>query len=102
MSYPEVLCVPWLVHPAANPLSVNPFSSFHQNQNVPLLPWLALNLFAHLLWPSAKADPYFNIALAPAEKLVNSAKTALLIAGKGLLRDEGLYFADKLKQNGYE
>ncbi|KIW96796.1 uncharacterized protein Z519_02187 [Cladophialophora bantiana CBS 173.52] len=96
----QVLCIPWLVHPAVHPSAAATLSSFNQNQMAPVLPAAALTLFANLLGDAAKLDPYFNVALAPDETLAHSPKSAFLIAGQDLLRDEGLYFAEKLKKNG--
>lgn len=102
----QVLCSPWLLHPLANPKpkslssSQQPLSSFNQNQEAPVLPWSILKVFADLLGPAAVSDPSFNVALATDEHLRGLPKTSSLIAGQDLLRDEGLYYADRLKANG--
>lgn len=96
----QILCSPWLLHPSASPFSKNSTSSFSQNQNAPILPWSALKLFAELLGPAAVVDPYFNVALTVDEKIKGMPKASFLIAGQDLLRDEGLYYAERLKENG--
>jgi len=99
----QVLGSPWLLHPLANPnplSSQQPLSSFNQNQDAPVLPWSILKVFADLLGPAAVSDPSFNVALATDEYLRGLPKTSSLIAGQDLLRDEGLYYAERLKANG--
>lgn len=94
-----VLCSPWLIHPEANPLNSKTLSSFEQNQDAPILPWNQFSRYAALLGPDAKTDPYFNVGITATDKLIGLPKTSFLIAGQDLLRDEGLYFAEKLKHN---
>jgi acetyl esterase/lipase len=112
----QVLGSPWLLHPSAtpNPLrnsddSHHPLSmsSFTQNQDAPVLPWSIVKVFADLLGPAAVSDPSFNVALATDEQIKEGGgggrglpKTCSLIAGQDLLRDEGLYYAERLKANG--
>ncbi|RFU26278.1 hypothetical protein B7463_g10048, partial [Scytalidium lignicola] len=95
----QILCSPWLVHPAANPWSRSSTSSFSQNQTAPILPWTALKLFSELLGPEASEDPYFNIALTSDEKVKGMPKASILVAGQDLLRDEALSYAQKLNAN---
>lgn len=96
----QILCCPWLLHPSANPFPKTEFSSFTQNQLAPVLPWSSLKRFADLLGPAAVNDAYFNTALNESEKVKGMPKTCFLVAGRDLLRDEGLAYAEKLKENG--
>ncbi|KAK6387167.1 hypothetical protein LTS17_000433 [Exophiala oligosperma] len=95
----QVLASPWLLHPSANPLAREARSSFNQNQNAPVLPWSILKVFADLLGPEAVSDPSFNVALTDDTVIQGLPKTSCLVAGQDLLRDEGLYYAEKLKKN---
>lgn len=107
-SYPQVticgqlLCIPWLVHPDNEkyPGANAPRSSFKQNTHAAVLPWKLLRLFTDLLGAEDVADPSLNVALTDDSQLVGLPKTTFLIAGQDLLRDEGLYYAEKLKKNG--
>lgn len=95
----QVLGSPWLLHPLVNPLSKEVLSSFNQNQNAPVLPWSILKVFADLLGPDAVTDPKFNVALTDDKALKGMPKASCIVAGQDLLRDEGLYYAERLKKN---
>lgn len=97
----QVLCSPWILHPSASPFATDRLSSFNQNQMAPNLPWSALKLYSGLLGDAAIIDPQFNIALSTDEQLRGMPKTSILVSGADLLRDEGLYYAEKLKEIRY-
>ncbi|KAL2844108.1 Alpha/Beta hydrolase protein [Aspergillus pseudoustus] len=96
----QVLCSPWILHPLASPFSNHPLSSFNQNQTAPNLPWSALKLYSSLLGEAAITDSQFNVALSTDDQLQGLPKTGCLVSGQDLLRDEALYFGDRLNKNG--
>ncbi|KAK1761627.1 Alpha/Beta hydrolase protein [Phialemonium atrogriseum] len=97
----QLLCIPWLVHPDNHPLAGAPTSSFWQNVDAAVLPMALLRLFTDLLGAERDpADPVLNVALIDDAGVVGMPKTSFLVAGQDLLRDEGLFYAEKLKKNG--
>lgn len=96
----QLLCVPWLIHPENYPFNLEANSSYVQNMTAPILPRSLLNLFTDLLQVKDPRDPSLNTALISNSKVVGLPKTSFLVAGQDLLRDEGLFYAEKLKRNG--
>ncbi|BCS28060.1 alpha/beta hydrolase [Aspergillus puulaauensis] len=98
----QLLCIPWLVHPDNYnlPLGSGAGSSYAQNANAPVLPMALLRLFTDLLGAGDPSDPELNVGLAGDEAVAGLPKTAFLVAGRDLLRDEGLYYAETLERNG--
>ncbi|KAH8695617.1 Alpha/Beta hydrolase protein [Talaromyces proteolyticus] len=96
----QLLCIPWLIHPDNHPFRTQPTSSYMQNNYAPVLPMSLLQLFTDLLHAEDPADPSLNIALSEEDRLSGLPKSSFLIAGQDLLRDDGLYYADKLARNG--
>lgn len=97
----QLLCVPWLVHPQNHPLRDDPTSSYGQNIDAPILPKPLLEMFAELLDAKDIKDPSLNTGLVEGSQLVGLPKSSFLVAGRDMLRDEGLSYAEKLKANGY-
>ena len=95
-----LLMSPWLLHPSANPHLNNSHSSYKQNEHAAVLPWTMLRLFSDLLGPAAVTDPWFNVGLVDSKELKGMPKSAVLITGQDALRDEGLEFAERLKNQG--
>lgn len=96
----QLLCVPWLVHPQSHPLRDDPMSSYGQNTDAPILPKPLLDMFTELLDAEDAKDPSLNTGLVEGRQLVGLPKSSFLVAGRDLLRDEGLSYAEKLKTNG--
>ena len=101
----QILCSPWLLHPSQGHLlglnTDNSRCSYSQNQDAPTLPWHRLKLFSDLLGQAAESHPDFNLALASnTEQLKRLPKTAVLVAGQDLLRDEALLYGEKVKDHG--
>lgn len=98
----QLLCIPWLVYPDNNPFAGASTSSFRQNVDAAVLPMALLRLFTDLLGAERDpTDPVLNVALIDDAGVVGMPKTSFLVAGQDLLRDEGLFYAEKLKKNGW-
>lgn len=99
----QVLCIPWLVlHADTRSFTEMPEqSSLSQNADAPVLPVKLLKLFSDLLEVDKNPDgSYIDLTEKPDEVVSRVPKASFLIAGRDPLRDEGLYFADKLAKNG--
>lgn len=98
----QLLAIPWLIHPENpdHPFITAPSSSYQQNVDAPVLPRSLLSLFTDLLSAKDPRDPTLNVALTPDHDLEGLPRTAILVAGQDLLRDEGLMYAERLRQNG--
>ncbi|OAP57928.1 hypothetical protein AYL99_08666 [Fonsecaea erecta] len=97
----QLLCIPWLIHPDNHPFTSGPAASFQQNVSAAVLPMALLRLFSALLGADDVKDPALNVALVDDRKIMGLPKTTFVIAGQDLLRDEGLYYAEKLKKAGF-
>lgn len=97
----QLLCVPWLAHPDNHPLAGPQHLSYRENVHAPVLPMALLRLFTHILAADDPSDPSLNISAIDGSRLAGLPKASFLVAGQDLLRDEGLFYANKLKNNGY-
>ncbi|KAL2827250.1 Alpha/Beta hydrolase protein [Aspergillus pseudoustus] len=95
----QLLCIPWLVHPDNYQLSTQAGSSYAQNVDAPVLSKTLLRLFTDLLGAADPSDPTLNVGLVGDGGVVGLPKSAFLVAGRDLLRDEGLDYAEKLTEN---
>ncbi|KAF1991027.1 hypothetical protein K402DRAFT_389232 [Aulographum hederae CBS 113979] len=96
----QLLCIPFLVHPDNNPYASTDGSSYQQNVDAALLPMPLVRKFTDLLDVKDVTDPVANVGLVDDGEVVGMPKAGFLVAGQDLLRDEGLYYAEKLKKNG--
>lgn len=96
----QLLCIPWLIHPDNHPFSKEAISSFQQNVDAPVLPFPLLRLFTDLLGAEDPKDPTLNVALLEDQKISDLPKASFLVAGQDMLRDEGLLWAERLKNHG--
>jgi acetyl esterase/lipase len=99
----QVLCIPWLIHPDNHPgllPGLKAPSSYEQNVDAPVLPWAIVRLFTDLLGAEDPKDPSLNVGVASDASLKGIPKTSFVVAGRDLLRDEGLYYAKRLQENG--
>lgn len=106
----QVLMIPCLVNPGyyaprLEMLRSPELSSQIQCAEAPVLPMSRMNEFMGLLgiWgvKGAERDYRMNPGNAPAEYLKNLPPTTFGVAGNDPLRDEALFFAKLLSENGY-
>ncbi|CAI4215879.1 unnamed protein product [Parascedosporium putredinis] len=98
----QLLCIPWLIVDTDNyPWAHLPCSSYHQNADAPVLPMELLKLFSRLL-DASNAPPDENkcISMAEEEDIKELPKTSFLICGRDVLRDEGIFYEERLRKNG--
>jgi len=105
----QVLMIPCLVlgdyyAPRLDLLKSPELSSYKQCANAPILPVDRINLFMDLLGvlgaPGADNDRRMNPGNATAEEVKALPPTTFGIAGNDPLRDEGLFYAKHLNDNG--
>lgn len=95
-----VLHIPWLLHPNSwefQPLKSKVVSSYEQCKDAPTLPRTQVDFFVEQV--AAHNDKWFNVGLMGDEKAKLMPKTAIIVAGWDILRDDGLLFARKLQRN---
>ncbi|BCS26828.1 alpha/beta hydrolase [Aspergillus puulaauensis] len=98
----QVLCIPWLIHPAAHPFADKGWSAPQQNKDAPILPLTRIQHFAELMKVEPETDALFNSGLATAGQVTGLSKTSILVAGWDVLRDDGLLYAETLKKAGVD
>lgn len=105
----QVLMIPWLVAPEyyaprKEMLRSPELSSYVQCAEAPVLPNSRLQLFGALLGingvKDASEDRRMNPGNATDEEVKHLPPTAFGIAGNDMLRDEGLFYAKLLSENG--
>lgn len=105
----QVLMIPWLVQldhyaPRQEMLRTPEVSSVVQCANAPVLPIERIKLFTSLLGSdevrAAGNDLRLNPGNATKEEVANLPPTTFGIAGYDPLRDEGLFYAKLLSDNG--
>ncbi|KAJ9156960.1 Alpha/beta-hydrolase [Coniochaeta hoffmannii] len=97
----QLLAIPWLIHRDAYPwhLFVEPANaSLVQCADAPILPKRRYDLFTDLLKVADPKDPLMNIGLAADEDLKGIPKTAFLVNGWDILRDDGFIYAENLER----
>jgi len=87
----------------------SPVVSLHQascrmkkNPNAPILPLSRMELFETLLGTEAINDRYYNLVLTSDEDVKGLPPAHFMVAGRDVLRDEGLLYMEKLKRVGVE
>lgn len=95
-----LLSIPWLIHIDNFPMELfrSPeVSAKHQNADAPVIPKPRLKLFSDLLDASDVADRLLNTPLLTDTELEGWPRTVLQVAGADPLRDDGLIFAERLR-----
>lgn len=96
----QILCIPWLVHPRDRN---GESASYAENEDAPILPRAQLDHFTELLGQDDPSDTsLFVVGNVSDEEVKSLPKTAFLVAGRDMLRDEGLLYAEKLERAGVE
>lgn len=98
-----VLSMPFMMHPECFPFEhfTSPQkTSPLQCQDAPVLSKKWIDFFISTLGPSNVADTLLNIPLAPDEALAGWPPTAFVVCGMDPVRDEALFFAQKLHELG--
>lgn len=98
-----LLGLPWLLQGSSFPYHL--FSSREATSRVqcaeaPGMSKAVYDRFTDMLGAKDPADPLLNVPLATDEELARFPRTAFMIAGMDMFRDDGLIFAEKLKTLG--
>ncbi|KAI1504511.1 alpha/beta hydrolase fold-3 [Biscogniauxia marginata] len=100
----QVLGIPYLINPDRYPYHLfadKSKASLAQLEDVPVIPKSRLDLFQELLGSEVDpGNPTWCPGLASEDELKGTPQTVFLIAGYDPLRDEGLLYAQKLKNAG--
>jgi len=99
----QVLQIPWLIYQDAYP-----FDKFKSKELCSMVqcasePTLPKQLYDYFMDSWACDDPHHrlqNIGLTPDEELQGFPKTFFMVCGWDMLRDEGMWFADRLEGQG--
>ncbi|KAB5530551.1 putative lipase/esterase [Coniochaeta sp. 2T2.1] len=97
----QLLAIPWLIHRDAYPWHLftdRRKSSLVQCADAPILPKERYDLFTDLLNVSDAKDRLMNTALAEDEELTGMPRTAFIVNGWDMLRDDGFIYANKLER----
>jgi acetyl esterase/lipase len=97
----QLLAIPWLIHRDAYPwhlFAEREKASLVQCADAPILPEQRYNLFTDLLMAANPKDPLMNTALAADEDLAGMPRTAFIVNGWDMLRDDGFIYAEKLER----
>ncbi|KAK3692311.1 alpha/beta hydrolase fold-3 [Podospora appendiculata] len=99
----QLLVIPWLVHRDVYPTEL--FAgiekcSIVQCADAAVLPKSWYDLFTDLLAVKDPKEPIMNVALAADEELRGTPRTAFIVCGWDMLRDEAFILADKLERLG--
>lgn len=95
-----LLSIPWLIHIDNFPMElfISPeVSARIQNADAPVIPKPRLKLFSDLLDARDVTNRVLNIPLLKETELEGWPRTVIQVAGADPLRDDGLIFAEKLK-----
>ncbi|KIX97978.1 uncharacterized protein Z520_06056 [Fonsecaea multimorphosa CBS 102226] len=97
----QILDIPWLCHSAAFPYEAiaQGKDSYSENLTAPILPGDLLHLFETLVTPDPM-DSTFNVLLAEDQALEGVPPTHFHIAGRDMLRDQGILYQQKLQRCG--
>ncbi|KAH8896920.1 lipase esterase family protein [Thozetella sp. PMI_491] len=96
----QILNIPVTCHPAHFPSSRYEYHSYEQNAGSPILSSARMQKFWGYYLPSAEADPKANPLLA--KSFAGLPPALIQVAGMDPLRDEGLAYAEALKDNGVD
>lgn len=95
-----LLAFPWLYQESSFPYDqfvAREVASRVQCADAPGMSKAVYDRLAGLLGADDPADPLLNVPLAKDSKLARLPRTALIISGMDMFRDDGLLFAEKLK-----
>ncbi|EXJ71985.1 uncharacterized protein A1O5_04488 [Cladophialophora psammophila CBS 110553] len=97
----QILDIPWLCHSAAFPyeLIAQGKDSYSENLTAPILPKGLLHRFETLIAPNP-LDSTFSILLAGEKEVTGLPSTHFHVAGRDMLRDQGILYQQKLQQCG--
>jgi acetyl esterase/lipase len=99
----QILAIPWLIAREAYPFSMfvdAQKSSFHQCAQAPILPKPRYDMFSDLMKVADPHDPIINVGLASEDDLKGTPRTAYIVCGWDMLRDEAFIHAAKLERLG--
>ncbi|KAH8702280.1 alpha/beta hydrolase fold-3 domain-containing protein [Talaromyces proteolyticus] len=97
----QVLCIPWLSHPdIASKKSDGRVGSYSQNECAPILPRVQIEFFTRALSVEDPKDKAIFASNADDDELMGMPKTLMLVCGRDVLRDEGLDYAERLRNLG--
>ncbi|KAK6077390.1 lipase esterase [Seiridium cupressi] len=94
----QVLNIPVTCHPDHFPRSKYEYDSYTQNANAPIVNAARMRLYWSYYLPSGAADPRASPLLA--RSLAGLPPALIQVAGMDPLRDEGLAYAQALKDSG--
>lgn len=97
----QVLGVPWLLQPSTFPFHLiksRELSSPVQCRDAPVLPLSKLNFFEYALQEESPQDQFVDLDDEKLNELKSLPRTAMLVAGRDVLRDEALLFGENLKK----
>ncbi|KAK9777149.1 putative Lipase esterase family protein [Seiridium cardinale] len=95
----QVLNIPVTCHPDHFPRSEYEYGSYTQNANAPIVNAARMRLYWSYYLPSGAADPRASPLLA--SSLAGLPPALIQVAGMDPLRDEGLAYAQALKDSGH-
>ncbi|KAF4981609.1 hypothetical protein FZEAL_2621 [Fusarium zealandicum] len=96
----QILCFPATCHPKFLPTDKYEIGSPKQNYNASVVNAVRLEWFVDHYMPEPTPDWRFSCLLAPSLKELPPA--LVLVAGFDVLRDEGIAYAERLKEEGVE
>ncbi|KAF5008831.1 hypothetical protein FDECE_4910 [Fusarium decemcellulare] len=96
----QVLSFPVACHPKFHPTEKYELGSYKQNYNASVVNAVRMEWFLDLYMPEPTPDWRFSPLLAPSLKGLPPA--LVLVAGYDTLRDEGIAYAERLKEEGVE
>lgn len=99
----QVLAFPWLFQEEKFPYDMfvsRGATSRYQCAAAPTMPKRVYDDLQRKLKIEDQTDPLLNVPLAPDEDLAKFPRTGIIVAGMDLLRDDGILFAEKLRQVG--
>ncbi|OIW35406.1 alpha/beta-hydrolase [Coniochaeta ligniaria NRRL 30616] len=97
----QLLAIPWLIHREAYPWHLfadREKASLVQCADAPILPKQRYDLFTDLLKVANPKDPLMNVGLSVEEDLTGMPKTAFIVSGYDMLRDDAFIYANTLER----
>ncbi|CAM1500811.1 Fc.00g099730.m01.CDS01 [Cosmosporella sp. VM-42] len=96
----QVLCFPVTCHPKFFPTDKYEFGSYQQNHDASIVTSIRMEWFLDHYMPEPTDDWRFSCLLAPTLKGLPPA--LVIVAGYDTLRDEGIAYAERLKEEGVD